>query len=344
MKVEDGDVIVGIDVGKGTEDVLIHQVGSSFENSIQLVLPSMTQLITERIRKYTGKELRIAGDLMAGEPWHKLVYDRDVPVYMTKSAAMSLKYDLDYVRTKGITVLDEINDPNIILSDVGWARLKGILESSDISPDQIRYLLLCAQEHGHAPKGESSKDFRMKQVWGDQPSLESRLMKGDQVSPAFPRFQSLVNAALREFPHLDKDTVFIMDSAAAVLLGAINPDAEELVVNIGNGHVSAIHHRFGDLLYVYEGHTGRFHAEEFLADVSAVYQGTLTHQDVVAKGGHGLKIFNLDAVLHNNPPSSLVVLGPNRHKLPSDLCTYVHPIGNMMMAGPFGLIRALYCY
>ncbi len=342
MNLEEGTLVMAIDVGKGTEDVLVYRVGDSYENSIQLVLPSMTQIIHQRIAKHHGRVIRIDGDLMAGEPWHKLVYNWEGNVLMTKKAAMSLKYDLDIVQKRGITIVDELEKADIVLSDIGWGRIKGILASSNIETEHINYLLLCAQEHGNPQEGESVKDFRMDHVWGESPFLWSRLMRGDNVPSIFPRFQSLVSAALREFPHLNADSIYVMDSAIAVLLGAMNPLEEELVVNIGNGHVSAIHHVSGRVLYVYEGHTGRFDSEDFFSDINAIYRGDLTHQHVLEKGGHGLKLIDPTEVKKRGIPGKVVTLGPNRQKIPPGLCEYVHPIGNMMMAGPYGLLQALY--
>lgn len=342
MNLEEGDIIVAIDVGKGTEDVMVHRVGTNFENSIQLVMPSMTQIIYNRILKHRKETLKIAGDLMAGEPWNKLVYGWEGRVVMTKTAAMSLKYNLEYLKQKGIEIVDFLERPDIRLSDVGWKRLKSVLRDSEISFDQIKTILICAQEHGNPPKGVSVKDFRMKGIWGNSTSFPDYLMGGKNVPDHAPRLQSLVESAVREFPHLTKDAVYVMDSAAAVLAGACNFDQEELVVNVGNGHVSAVHHKKGEILYVYESHTGRFNYRQFLLHMQAIYEGTLTHQEVIRSGGHGLKIMKPEKVTRSQVPKNMIVLGPNRKKVTSSQVIWSHPIGNMMMAGPFGLIRCLY--
>ncbi len=334
---DDDEYIIAIDVGKGTEDVLVYKRGQSLQNSIQLVLPSMTQLVYQKILAHKGKTLKISGDLMAGEPWHKLVYQWNGTVLMTKNAAMSLKYDLQRVQSHGIRIVPDLENADIVLNDVGWARLKSLLVHCGLSPSNAKFLLLCAQEHGDPPKGENVKDFRMNKIWGDGDTLHSRLLSEERVPTYAPRFVSLVKAARREFPKTK--AIHVMDSAAAVLLGAMDPTKDELVVNIGNGHVSAMHHAKERLLYVYEGHTGRFNEKSFLKDLNSIYEGTLTHEDVVAKGGHGLRFFHDLAGLEFGKWDQLIALGPNRHKV--NTAKYVHPMGNMMMAGPIGLFRAL---
>jgi len=44
--------ILSIDVGSGTQDIMLYDSEESIENSPKMVLPSPTRIIAERIRKH----------------------------------------------------------------------------------------------------------------------------------------------------------------------------------------------------------------------------------------------------------------------------------------------------
>ena len=102
-------LILAIDIGKGTEDAMLYDPKKPMENAIQLVLPSTAQILAKSISKAKSDNICISGELMAGEPWHKEVYARckrlPESVVMTKTAALSLRYNLDQVRNKGVKIV-----------------------------------------------------------------------------------------------------------------------------------------------------------------------------------------------------------------------------------------------
>lgn len=51
--------LLAIDVGRGTQDILVYEPGRALENSIKLVLPSPTVVVAERIRQATRAGLPI---------------------------------------------------------------------------------------------------------------------------------------------------------------------------------------------------------------------------------------------------------------------------------------------
>ena len=331
---------MAIDVGKGTEDVLLTKPGKGLQNAIQLVMPSMTQLIAKTIAEWKGKTLSIAGDTMAGEPWHKLVYQRSGnqpnSVIMTKDAAMSLRYDLDQVREKGISIVESIEKPDLELSDIGWDRLEAVMSKSGIDHEEIEFVLICCQEHGNPTGNVPIKEFRMKSVYGEQFHWNSKLLQGNAIPSYFPRLRSISSSVVKRWG-IARDKVFVMDSAAAVLLGAANPLERELIVNVGNGHVSCIGHRYGKVEFVYEHHTGKFDQQLFENHIEKIYAGKLSHSEIIEEGGHGFVSYANKIEQYD----SISVLGPNWIKLAEAATKVATPITNMMMAGPFGLLRAL---
>ena len=61
---------LAIDVGGGTQDILLWQPDTPIENCVKLVLPSQTVVVANRIRRYTSKGVPIflTGNLMGAAP------------------------------------------------------------------------------------------------------------------------------------------------------------------------------------------------------------------------------------------------------------------------------------
>ena len=62
------DRMIAIDVGAGTQDVLIYEAGRPYENLVKLVLPSQTQIVARKIRDVTRarRPLHLTGTVMGG--------------------------------------------------------------------------------------------------------------------------------------------------------------------------------------------------------------------------------------------------------------------------------------
>ena len=59
-----------LDVGSGTQDVLLLDTEQSVENAIQMVLPSPTVLVAQKIKAATarGDSIVLVGETMGGGP------------------------------------------------------------------------------------------------------------------------------------------------------------------------------------------------------------------------------------------------------------------------------------
>jgi uncharacterized protein (DUF1786 family) len=345
-------LILAIDVGKGTEDVLLYQHGESFENSIQMVAPSAAQILAMQIKNDPSKRIVIDGELMAGEPWHKEIYQRcaNAPnsVVMSETSARSLRYNLDQVRSRGVQVVpnNEIHDfkgSKYVISDIIWDRIIGLIEASGINHEMIQTVLLCCQDHGEpSDPAQSVRDFRMKSIY--QPiqktgKLEDLLINASDVPSILPRHQAICRSALKHIPHLTPRSVYIMDSSPAVALGVKSDESDQLIVNVGNGHTLAVIVENKLVQAIYEMHTGGITSEKVLGDLKLLLSNQLTHEDALKSGGHGIfsrKVFN--SSIEDFLPITLI--GPNRSKLTGLPVQLEHPGGNMMMAGPIGLIKA----
>ena len=95
--------ILAIDVGTGTQDILLFDSDGPVENGVQLVVPSPTQIVARQVRWATAARADIAlhGPIMGGGPCHWAVEDHlraGLAAYATPSAAATFNDDLDWVR------------------------------------------------------------------------------------------------------------------------------------------------------------------------------------------------------------------------------------------------------
>ena len=101
--------ILAIDVGGGTQDILLYQQGMPMENCVQLVLPSPTRIIAQKIHEATAsrKNIFLTGNTMGGGPCSSAVekhLQTGLKVYATQRAALSFHDNLDEVRRRGIQI------------------------------------------------------------------------------------------------------------------------------------------------------------------------------------------------------------------------------------------------
>src|SRR3712207_2433034 len=99
--------ILAIDVGAGTQDVLLYESDTTPENCVKLVLPSQTQVVGRRIRAATaaGRPVHLTGTLMGGGASSDAVkahLDAGLPLSATPSAARTLHNDMARVEAMGV--------------------------------------------------------------------------------------------------------------------------------------------------------------------------------------------------------------------------------------------------
>src|SRR5260221_14015340 len=64
--------ILAVDVGTGTQDILLFESGKTIENCFKMVMPSPTIIVAERIKRATerGRPLLLPGMTMGDGPCH----------------------------------------------------------------------------------------------------------------------------------------------------------------------------------------------------------------------------------------------------------------------------------
>ena len=98
--------ILAVDIGAGTQDILLFDSERNIENCTSLVLPTPSRIYAKRLIALRG-DVYIYGDTMGGGPLKMAILQRlqaGNRVVMEESAAYSVRNDLDEVRSLGIEV------------------------------------------------------------------------------------------------------------------------------------------------------------------------------------------------------------------------------------------------
>src|SRR5512143_4111851 len=104
--------ILCVDVGTGTQDILLYDSDKEIENCLKLVMPSPTLRVAQQVREATRtrKALVLTGVMMGGGPCHWAVLDHvraGYKVYATSEAARTFDDELDKVASMGIRVVSD---------------------------------------------------------------------------------------------------------------------------------------------------------------------------------------------------------------------------------------------
>src|SRR6185295_9261229 len=98
--------ILAIDMGTGTQDILLYDSDGPIENSVKMVMPSATKIAEGRIRRATaaGRAILLTGVIQGGGPCSWAMEDHlraGHGVYATPEAAQTFNDDLEEVAKTG---------------------------------------------------------------------------------------------------------------------------------------------------------------------------------------------------------------------------------------------------
>jgi uncharacterized protein (DUF1786 family) len=361
--------ILAVDVGTGTQDILLFDSDREIENNLKLVMPSPTVLVANKIRAATARKqsVLLSGVMMGGGPCAWAAEDHTkagLPLFATPDAARTFNDELDVVEKQvGVKVVSDDEAAAIAKRD-GMAAIS----MRDIDLNAIRTafaafgvalepdaLVLAVFDHGNAPPGYSDRQFRFDYI-KDQisnfkfQSSDRKLQVGKSASQlarfAFRRED--IPARMTRFEAVAKSTRFdgpllLMDTAPAAVLGALeDPNVHSrkrlLIANVGNFHTLAFRLGPDGIEGVFEHHTGELTRPELETYLQKLASGTLTHQEVFADMGHGACMLDPRPA----PMDGLAVTGPRWSLLRGSALKpyFASPYGDMMMAGNYGLLRA----
>jgi uncharacterized protein (DUF1786 family) len=349
--------ILAVDIGTGTQDILLFDPRLSVENAFKLVLPAPTMIVRHRLQEATRAKLPVllTGVIMGGGPSQWAAEDHikaGLRVYATPQAALSFNDDLDEVKEMGIEVVsdDEATGlpgevKRIRLSDFDYQAIRRIFEDFSINLDDLAAVAVAVFDHGDAPPHISDRQFRfdyLDQRIRSVNRLSAFAYLRDEIPPIMTRLQAVAQTN----PDLPAPMV-VMDTAPAAVLGAtFDPRVRLLprtiIANVGNFHTLAFRLGPDGIEGVFEHHTGLLTLPRLEALLLSLANSSLKHQDVFDDHGHGALIYSPTPLSLEGEPGKLVVTGPRRGMLrPSRLSPYFAvPFGDMMIAGCFGLLAA----
>jgi len=352
--------ILAVDVGTGTQDILLFDTEREPENALKLVMPSPTLLVARAVREATrtGDSLLLTGATMGGGPSGWAIDEHlraGYRVFATPDAARTLDDDLDKVTEKGVRLVSEDDAAGLSgvrrlrLQDLDYSALSAAFAAFRVDLGEVDVVAVAVFDHGAAPPGVSDRRFRFDYLADRLASglgLCSFAFTREEIPTSMTRLRAVASSAPDDRPTL------AMDTAPAAVLGALEDPLvrnakEAVVVNVGNMHTLAFRLRRNRVLGIFEHHTGMLDGtvlREMLVELAA---GTLSSERIFAGHGHGA--LTLEAA----PPRAclVAVTGPRRallagepvHLVPgaAPLQPYLAvPHGDMMMAGCWGLVRA----
>lgn len=348
--------ILTVDIGTGTQDILLFDSERTPENCLKLVMPSPTLLIGQQVRAATADrcDLLITGVLMGGGPvgWAVEAHRRaGLRVLATADAACTFNDDLDAVqRELGVEIVPEEaareligrrDFAHVIFRDFDFWAIEKAFAAFGVAlrPDA---LALAVFDHGAAPPGVSDRQFRMDYL-ADRlrraPRLSSLAFRAAETPAAMTRLAALAETATGQ----SGLPVLVMDTAPAAVLGTLEDprvaeQAAPIIINIGNFHTLAFQFRQGRFLRMFEHHTGEVTRAELADWVRTLADGTLRHEAIFADQGHGALVLDDQPV----PLAFVAITGPRRGLLAdAGLPAYFAvPHGDQMLAGCYGLLRA----
>ena len=326
--------LLAIDVGRGTQDILVYEPGRSIENSIKLVLPSPTVVTADRIRRATraGRPIFLEGFLMGGGANTGAVRQHlaaGLPVYATPDAAGTLHDDPERVRSMGVAI--ETNPPEdavvVHTTDYMESELRAALSLFGIAyPENVA---VAVQDHGYSPH-RSNRIHRFE-------LMRERLDAGEWDLTSLASDPPLADMTRMQAVRRQAPDGLVTDTGPVALIGALcDPQVRRMamtgvtLVNAGNGHTLCFTLKGREIHGLFEHHTGALDPAKLQDYIRRLADGTLTSEEVFDDGGHGA------AIRRPLKTRAVVVTGPNRLRLLPD-AYQAAPFGDMMLSGCFGL-------
>lgn len=333
--------VLVVDVGSGTQDILLYQPGKNLENCPKFIVPSQTQIVAGQIRKATSqrKHVFLHGYLMGGGANGaalKAHLASGLNAYATPQAAVTFNDNLAVVEEMGIILCDDTPDfaVPIWLGDIDRPALKQAFAAFGL--EYPAKTAVAVQDHGYSVK-ESNRTLRFR-LWKDfvmQGGDLKKLVFRENIPEVFTRMHSV-----REIV----PGAVLTDTGTAALLGIMADDYVKpylkqgiLAVNVGNSHTLVAAIRGERVFGIFEQHTSMLNTESLSQLIRRFQSAELTNAEIFEQGGHG-------CTLHSEMSPGwdfIAVTGPRRTMVKPLNWYEAAPYGDMMLTGSFGILAGL---
>jgi len=334
--------ILALDIGAGTQDLLLYDPAQPLENCVKMILPSPTAILAGRIARATaaGKDIFLSGPRMGGGPCvaaMKRHLEAGHHVYATAEAARTVRDDLEEVRALGIEICDAAPPGAVRLEtgDIQIEALRAALAAFEVAwPSSF---VIAVQDHGESP-AVSQRRLRFQQ-WERFTATGGALTA--LVHREIPAHLTRMRAVQQVLPE-----ALLMDTGAAAVWGALCDEwaaarrGEGLVVvNVGNQHTLGVLVRAGRVWGLFEHHTALLDTDHLARLVVELQAGTISGDQVYAENGHGAYV-DTRYPAETGRFEAVVVTGPRREMARHLGYHRATPYGDMMLVGSFGLVSA----
>jgi len=313
-------------------------------------LPSPTQIVASKIRRATaaGRPVLLTGRIMGGGPcaWAAESHLKaGYQVYASPDAARTFDDELEKVERMGVRIVadDDTQGPSvaerIVMRDFDLAAIARALDGFGVDLD-LAAVAVAVFDHGNAPPGVSDRVFRFEYIAETvaRNDLTAFAYRREDIPDRLTRMRAVAEDAPHDVPTL------VMDTGPAAIAGALEDPvlrsrARALVANLGNFHTLAFHLDEGRVLGPFEHHTGELSRAKLERYLDQLADGSISNAEVFADMGHGALVVGSAA----QRPEFLAITGPRRALLDgSAFRPYLAvPHGDMMLAGCYGLLRAV---
>ncbi len=334
--------ILCLDIGSGTQDVLLACPHLEMENWPRFVMPAPARMVAQRVNELTTarKALWLYGHNMGGGFMRsvKMHMNAGLAVSCSASAAAAIHDDVEHVRGMGIDICPKApaGAVPVSLSDFDatfWhsqLRLWGLPQPS--------LILAAVQDHGIHPAGNRQGRMCSWRALLEKSSRPTQWLYTDTVADVAPELTRLSTLqSLTGGPVADTGTAAILGALCAPEVVERSHREGVTIINVGNSHTVAVLYFQGSVVGIFEHHTGQRTLDECVQDLQEFRQGWLPDERVRETGGHGTAFGQIPHEAEGFKPT--FILGPRRHMLHGH-GQFIAPFGDMMLAGCFGLLHA----
>lgn len=292
--------VVAIDIGTGTQDILIYDDEKELENSMKLVLPSPHLYIAQKIKE-SENNIYFDGKIMGGGKLKNRIIEhmeKGYKVVMEPQCAKTIRDNLEQVKSYGIEIAEDKQNykdyTKITLGDINIKKLAKVILEYDLDFD-FDNIAIAVQDHGYNEK-MGDRDFRFEKIREklDKPIKPEEFGFIGNVPEYYSRMKDVEEGLKEEGIDIEP---LIMDTKFASIAGmqydeiAMNLNSY-IVIDIGNGHTTAATIENGKIQGVFEHHTSNLDGESLNKYLTKLANGTITNKEVHDDHGHGAHVLN----------------------------------------------------